>query len=678
MRYKVLVLIIISFVGNAFSQWNTDRIILIGRNALYFEDYVLSIQYFNQVIKIKPYLSEPYMYRSVAKIQLGDFEGAYNDATISIEKNPFSPQALYTRGFSLMRLERYKEAAEDFSKALEFSPDSYHLLVSRMNALERLKDYKGALTDLDTYIRLSPKTYQLNFEKGRILLEMNDTIGAEKAFGKYLESDSLSPDGYSARALIRHQQNKLEEAYADYSKAIERKSEYYGDYLNRGIINVDFKKFNAALDDYDKAIKLSPDNILAYYNRSLLRASLGDDNNAYDDLKRVLKLDNDLMEARYSMALLTQKLGKYKESNEEFNYILKEYPYFVPALWGLASNYKEMGNEKESFRNRQKAVDIENNKDVYKEKMKKEIASKNLIAKEYPKNNKNKNAEIFHQNITQTVEEDSKYSDEKRGAVQNKFVDIVNERNFILTYYSKEEEIRRTNLFHPAITNYNRQKVLASNLKVTNQEVGLTADLIDEHFSAINKVTQAITYNQDNADLYFKRALEFALVKDFNSAIEDLNRALMLRSDFTLAYFTRANIRYKLIEYLRSNSEADREPVILSSKDKSEKMVRDNLYKIEFEMIMRDYDKVIELQPDFSFAYFNKANILASQKDFKAAIRFYDKSIEVENDFAEAVFNRGLTYLYIGDDEKGLADLSKAGELGIYGSYNLIQRFSKK
>ena len=36
------------------AQLNTDRITSIGRNALYFEDYVLSIQYFNQVIKLKP------------------------------------------------------------------------------------------------------------------------------------------------------------------------------------------------------------------------------------------------------------------------------------------------------------------------------------------------------------------------------------------------------------------------------------------------------------------------------------------------------------------------------------------------------------------------------------------------------------------------------------------------
>ena len=92
---------------------------------------------------------------------------------------------------------------------------------------------------------------------------------------------------------------------------------------------------------------------------------------------------------------------------------------------------------------------------------------------------------------------------------------------------------------------------------------------------------------------------------------------------------------------------------------------------------MRDFDKVNELNPDFSFAYFNKANILCTQKDFKTAISNYSKAIDIDPDFAESYFNRGLTYLFIGEDAKGLVDLSKAGELGIYSAYNLIQRFKK-
>ena len=45
--------ILIMCPGLAFAQINTDRVMAIGRNALYFEDYVLSIQYFNQVVNAR-------------------------------------------------------------------------------------------------------------------------------------------------------------------------------------------------------------------------------------------------------------------------------------------------------------------------------------------------------------------------------------------------------------------------------------------------------------------------------------------------------------------------------------------------------------------------------------------------------------------------------------------------
>lgn len=672
----IYLFVLLSMMGlNA--QWNTDRIITIGRNALYFEDFVLSIQYFNQVIKIKPYLSEPYMYRAIAKIQLGDFEGAEKDASEAVERNPFMPQAFYARGFSRMKQEKFKEAAEDFSRALEFSPDSYHLLMSRMSALEQLKDYDGAIRDIDTYLKMSPSTHGLHFEKGRIYLSMNDTLAAEKSFDSFIKADSTSPIGWSAKALVKIQQNKYDEAYQCYSKAIGYKTTNFGDYINRGIINVEKKNYREALSDYSQAIKMEPKSMMAHMNRAILRANLGDDNNAYADFKKVLELDSSVTEARYSLAMLNIKLRKYKDAISEYNEILKKYPYFVPAFWGIAEAYERMGNEKESFRYRMKASDIEKNKNSIQQKMKKDLMAKNMLATDAPVSNSKKRASLFNRNINQEVDENekaSKYEDEKRGLVQYKFVDVVNEKNFVLSYYAKTDELRRTNLYHPNLNQYNRKKVLNSVLKITNQEIPLTSELIQTHFDAINDISSKISTDENNADLYFHRAIEFALVQDFNSSIEDLNMALKINSDFVLAYFMRANIRYKLIDFNRGN-QLDQDENISNA---NSRLQIENQYKIDFEQIMRDYDQVANLQPDFSFSFYNKANILCTQKDFKSAISQYSKAIDVDADFAEAYYNRGLTYLFVGEDAKGLKDLSKAGELGLYGAYNLIQRFTGK
>ena len=149
--------------------------------------------------------------------------------------------------------------------------------------------------------------------------------------------------------------------------------------------------------------------------------------------------------------------------------------------------------------------------------------------------------------------------------------------------------------------------------------------------------------------------MEFALVQDYSSAIDDVTKAVLIDEQLYFGYFCRAYWRYKLLEYKRAMGE--------------------NFDIAEIELMLRDYDYVITNEPDFSFAYYNKANMICLQRDFRSAISYYTKAIEIDNDFAEAYFNRGLTYIYINEIDKGLADLSKAGELGIYQAYNLISRF---
>ena len=104
----MLILLLCSFNMNA--QLNTDRIITIGRNALYFEDYVLSIQYFNRVIRAKPHLAEPYLYRAIAKFYLDDFLGAKQDCDMALEQNPFLIDAYNIRGISYQRLGEFEKA----------------------------------------------------------------------------------------------------------------------------------------------------------------------------------------------------------------------------------------------------------------------------------------------------------------------------------------------------------------------------------------------------------------------------------------------------------------------------------------------------------------------------------------------------------------------------------------
>ena len=97
----------------------------------------------------------------------------------------------------------------------------------------------------------------------------------------------------------------------------------------------------------------------------------------------------------------------------------------------------------------------------------------------------------------------------------------------------------------------------------------------------------------------------------------------------------------------------------------------------DYQLILADLNKAIDLAPDFAYAYYNRGNVLSWLKDYRAAIVSYDEAIALEPSLAEAYYNRGLTYIFLGENARGVADLSKAGELGLYSAYNLIKRFAE-
>ena len=63
-------------------------------------------------------------------------------------------------------------------------------------------------------------------------------------------------------------------------------------------------------------------------------------------------------------------------------------------------------------------------------------------------------------------------------------------------------------------------------------------------------------------------------------------------------------------------------------------------------------------------------------QDFTSALSAFNKAIELKPDFGEAFYNRGYVYFKLGNRANGTADLSKAGELGIVPSYNLLKRMN--
>ncbi|MCD8292942.1 MAG: tetratricopeptide repeat protein, partial [Prevotellaceae bacterium] len=237
----------------------------------------------------------------------------------------------------------------------------------------------------------------------------------------------------------------------------------------------------------------------------------------------------------------------------------------------------------------------------------------------------------------------------------------------------KLSDVKRMVHYHHYIDELNGQGIFPKPLCITNMEAPLTQEQVDFHFELIDEHTSDIVQDERDAKKRFLRGMDFYLVQDFDSSIDDFTQSILLDDTFFPAYFMRALVRCKELEYKKAESTLND---VTESGSNTQETHPVEVTAMDYEMVESDLNRVVELAPDFVYGYYNRGNVYSMLKDYRAALADYDKAIELNPEFVEAYFNRGLTNIFLGNNKQGIADLSKAGEQGIYSAYNIIKRFA--
>jgi tetratricopeptide (TPR) repeat protein len=671
------------------AQVNTDRVMLIGRNALYFEDYVLAIQYFNQVISAKPYLADPYYYRGLAKFMLDDFKGAEDDCTLCLERNPYWMAAYQLRAAARQNQEKFTEAAEDYRRSLEFFPEDKLTLVNMGIVQMQMKKYDEAKKYFDELIHLFPDYIPGYLARAHMHLEKKDTTAALADYDKAIEIDPYTSQSFAARGLLHYQLKEYNKALADLDEAIRLDPYFEGNYINRGLVKYNLNDLRGAMADYDRVLEMDANNLIARFNRGLLRAQVGDNNRAIEDFDKVLELEPANTIAYLNRALLNNEINNYEGALADLNVVLRKHPDFFQGYYMRSELKRKMGDlagaEKDFYLARNEEAE-------FGKKSEDETNPAKLNENTQPKETRettDNDIEKFNMLVVADKETEQKtnYRNRSRGKVQNINARVELQPKFVLTYYEKPYEVQRPVYFLKELDKANHESGLAWKLRITNNEAGLNELQIQTHFRSINNYSKQIDNEPNNAMLYFGRGMDYMLVQDYANALQDINTTISLKPDMTIAYFARAVIRSKQMEVDAMAQQQDGlkggdSPLKIKLPSRNEKFTGQNLPKVPevskeiigYDAILKDYEKILQIDPDFFYAYYNRAEIYTIEKDYRAAINDYTEAIKREPNFAEAYFNRGLARLSIGESTAGLDDLRKAGELGIVESYSIIKR----
>lgn len=646
------------------AQINTDYVMIIGRNALYFEDYVLSIQYFNKVIGAKPYLHEPYFFRGLAKYNLDDFTGAEKDLTTAIERNPYVSRSYQLRGLTRANLEKYKDAESDFRMAIKYDPQNPVLWQNLAVTAVKCEEWDRAAAVIDSMLHFSPRNTDGYLMRTHVAVKQGDSITAHRMIEEAVKCDKYSPEVYTTRAMLHVENERYEDAENDMNRAVDLMPGDASHYINRALIRYYRNNLRGAMEDYDIALYIDPKSFTGHYNRGLLRMQVGDDNRAIEDFDKILEIDPDNTMARFNRGLLRDNTGDYNGAIEDYTRVINDYPNFEYGYQCRAAVRRKAGDNKgadadevwllkrqmQSYNGNQNAD--EDTVEVKEDKVRKRS---------------DRNVRNYHKMVVSDDAVGKQYATVYRGKVQNRKVYVELEPMFALTYYEQPQEINEQTHYYKAIEDLNKSEYMPYTLLLTNKERALSKMEVDRHFFDVDVQSKNIVENENDLYPRLARALDYYLVQDFDASINDLNIALTLEGDVWIVYLVRALVRYKQLEIMQMNK-AGEDEFAKSNSNKS-------LSNINYKLVKSDLDKIIDIVPDFVYAYYNRGNVFCKLSDYKSAIVDYTKAIELDGEFAEAYYNRGLAKIYLGDTEKGISDLSKAGELGLYSAYNVIKRF---
>ena len=687
-RLMLMFTVVVAALGS-HAQINTDQVVNIGRNALYFEDYILAIQYFNQAIKAKPFLAEPYFYRSVAKISLEDYQGAEQDAGMAIERNPFIVDAYQVRGVSRQNLGNYAGAVEDYDAGLNLMPEDKNLLFNRAICESALKNYDEAQVTFDRLLQLDRRNDRAYIGLAQMNLARKDTVSALDNLNRSIALSKNNANAYVMRAEIASRsRHDFESALADMDSAILLEPRYAGFFINRAYMKYNLDDYFGAMADYDYAIGLDPASQEAHFNRGLLRAEVGDNNKAINDFDFVLKSNPSNFMALYNRALLHLRTRQYREAVNDFTAILKKYPEFEAGYMARGEAKRRMGDIRGSEADMEKAMSIFRRNKTHESTFNpaeieataaiKKAEQRALTGEDEPETAE----EIMNRfNTLLTVHDNEsvkpEYANRQRGHVQNDNIEVEPMPMFTLSYYDRDNKIGSMVHYIREIDEINDSRLLPSKLTLVNGESQLSEDEIQRHFADINYYNSLLSVPKPRSVDYFGRGLDYLLVKNPEAAIADADAAIGLSPQFMLAYLLRADAHYMQYRMAQARDANTSELIAGAPDEMSQAMLRQRQDVTTLDLMMKDLDQALKLSPKNVYAHFNKGNVYMLQGDYTSAISCYSTVIELKPDLGEAYYNRGLMYLRMGNKTLGVADLSKAGELGVLPSYNVLKRMTR-
>ena len=651
----VLLALALTIGAGSRAQYDRDYFYYVGRSFMIDNNFEDAIRTLNILLRFDDDAYEGYFLRGIAKYNLDDLLGAEADFTTAIEKNPVFTTAFTYRAITRSRLGNYDDALSDFAEAIELRPDLPNAYYSRGVTRLLNQQFREAIDDFDKFIRQENKVSDAYLNRGVCYLYLKDTTQAYADFETAIRTNRENPMSYNRRGELEMKQQRYKEAEADFDMAIRCDSNYLLSYFNRAIVYSSTNRPMQSLADFDRVLQLDSTNSLTYFNRAIVRSQIGDYNRALEDYDKVAFYSPENVLVYYNRAGIQAQLGNIESAVEDYSKAIELYPDFANAYLNRSRLRYLLKDESGSRRDR-------------------DIAQRKIA--EY---------KTRLSDSTYSIYADTTQRFDKLLSFDSKFAGGSFDR--ITGHNGGREEMRLLPLYKftlmrpdsvPAPQPYRLQRVEDFLKRVGNRYLALScresnigADslvILDRQYAEELKMPDASWIP------LFERGVSQSLIKQYTNSVNTYSTAIDRNPSNPFLYLNRSTTRAEMIDFISSIDNSYQRITIDS--DPANRLNNNSKRTYSYDEAVADLNKAIKLFPDFAYAYYNRANLLALSGSLPEAFEDYTKAISLNPAFAEAYYNRGIIQLFMKDTRKGCLDLSKAGELGITEAYEVLKRYA--
>lgn len=642
-KLKLFLFIFIILTTEIYCQYKHTYLEL-GRQELIKNNYPKAINFLNYSLQMRPDLHEAYFLRGLAKYYLDDYYGAEQDYSKAIEM--FPPEKRYYVFRAIVRDMQYNidGAFKDFEIA--FSMDSAYNLAYYQRALTylRLHEYEKALKDANNAISYKINENDIYLIRGIAYSGLEDYKNAIFDFNKVIINNPFKLNTYIHRAIALMNSSSIDSALTDLNFVINIDSTNSLAIYYRAMCKIKNNQLDEALKDLNKVIAIAPFNARAYYYKGIIYNKKEEGSRqAYLNFNKALSIDPDNILIYYARGLNQFQYGELRSALEDMNSIVSIYPDFVDAYYLRSSVKTKLNDYLGAKADHEKAMEIS---EKYNNITDSASYSKSII-------------ELMK--LTNFTGDFISMS-EKRELIQYQERSINLKPFYKITLFPEKYEALYA--YQPKRKKYYSIPYLSF--------IALEDSISIEEKNNLLKNPDSLFLDTNSTEFLIKKAIINYSAKNYLNALTILNQLIDEGINEVASRFTRANIMLELLELVQNNNENYKDLINTFFEEYSS---QENFIAISFENVLTDYSKVIQMDTDFFIAYYNRAYLKYLIKDYNGAIDDFWQALKYNANFPEAYYNRGLILIFRGEKNLGCEDISKAGELGIPDSYNVLKKY---